>query len=40
LATGLCVAACRQKKRARFTTAAALVNELDRRQLELPADDN
>ncbi|MEZ5404438.1 MAG: IS21-like element helper ATPase IstB [Bryobacteraceae bacterium] len=28
LATGLCVAACRQKRRARFTTAAALVNEL------------
>ncbi len=28
LATGLCVAACRQRKRARFTTAAALVNEL------------
>jgi DNA replication protein DnaC len=28
LATGLCVAACRQKKRARFTTAAGLVNEL------------
>lgn len=28
LATGLCVAACRQKKRARFVTAAGLVNEL------------
>ena len=28
LATGLCVAACRQRKRVRFTTAAALVNEL------------
>jgi DNA replication protein DnaC len=28
LATGLCVAACRQKKRARFITAAGLVNEL------------
>jgi len=28
LATGLCVAACRQRRRARFTTAAALVNEL------------
>jgi DNA replication protein DnaC len=28
LATALCVAACRQKRRARFTTAAALVNEL------------
>lgn len=28
LTTGLCVAACRQKKRVRFTTAAALVNEL------------
>jgi DNA replication protein DnaC len=28
LATGLCVAACRQKRRVRFTTAAALVNEL------------
>jgi DNA replication protein DnaC len=25
LATGLCVAACQQKKRVRFTTAAALV---------------
>lgn len=28
LMTGLCVAACRQKRRVRFTTAAALVNEL------------
>jgi DNA replication protein DnaC len=28
LASGLCVAACRQKKRVRFTTAANLVNEL------------
>ena len=28
LATGLCVAACRQKRRVRFTTAAGLVNEL------------
>jgi DNA replication protein DnaC len=28
LATGLCVAACRQKRRVRFTTAANLVNEL------------
>ena len=28
LATALCVAACRQRKRARFTTTAALVNEL------------
>ncbi len=28
LATGLCVAACRQRRRTRFTTAAALVNEL------------
>ncbi|WP_321476879.1 IS21-like element helper ATPase IstB [uncultured Paludibaculum sp.] len=28
LATGLCVAACRQKRRVRFTTAAALVTEL------------
>ena len=25
---GLCLAACRQKRRVRFTTAAALVNEL------------
>lgn len=28
LATALCVAACRQKRRVRFTTAAALVNDL------------
>src|SRR5688500_12056192 len=28
LATGLCLGACRQKRRVRFTTAAALVNEL------------
>lgn len=28
LMTGLCVAACRQKRRVRFTTTAALVNEL------------
>src|SRR5207249_1600389 len=28
LATGLAVAACRQRKRVRFTTAAQLVNEL------------
>jgi DNA replication protein DnaC len=28
LATGLCLAACRQKRRVRFTTAAALVDEL------------
>lgn len=28
LATGLCVAACRQQKRARFMTAAGLVNDL------------
>jgi DNA replication protein DnaC len=28
LLTGLCMAACRQKRRVRFTTAAALVNEL------------
>src|SRR5207245_2871795 len=28
LLTGLCVAACRQKRRVRFTTAAELVNEL------------
>jgi DNA replication protein DnaC len=26
--TGLCVAACRQKRRVRFTTTAGLVNEL------------
>lgn len=28
LATGLCVEACRQRRRVRFTTATALVNEL------------
>jgi DNA replication protein DnaC len=28
LATGLCVAACQQKRRVRFTTAAGLINEL------------
>ena len=28
LLSGLCVSACRQKRRVRFTTAAALVNEL------------
>lgn len=28
LLTGLCIAACRQKRRVRFATAAALVNEL------------
>lgn len=28
LATGLCLAACRQRRRVRFVTAAALVNEL------------
>jgi DNA replication protein DnaC len=28
LATGLCLAACHQKRRVRFSTAAALVNEL------------
>ena len=28
LASGLCVAACRQQRRVRFTTATALVNEL------------
>lgn len=28
LAMGLCVAACRQRRRVRFTTATALVNEL------------
>jgi DNA replication protein DnaC len=28
LATGLCVAACHQRRRVRFTTATALVNEL------------
>ena len=29
LATGLAIAACRQRKRVRFTTAAQLVNELN-----------
>ena len=35
--TGLCVAACRQKRRVRFTTAANLVNELveAKQQLQL-----
>jgi DNA replication protein DnaC len=28
LATGLAIAACRQRRRVRFTTAAALVNQL------------
>jgi DNA replication protein DnaC len=28
LASGLCLAACKQKKRARFVTAAGLINEL------------
>ncbi len=28
LLTGVCVAACRQKRRVRFTTAAGLVNKL------------
>ena len=28
MATGLCLAACRQKRRVRFTTAAGLVNDL------------
>jgi DNA replication protein DnaC len=28
LATGLCVAACRQRRRVRFATATALINEL------------
>jgi DNA replication protein DnaC len=37
LMTGLCVAACLQKRRVRFTTAAALVNELveAKQQLQL-----
>jgi len=36
LLTGLCVAACRQKWRVRFATAAALVNELvEAKQLQL-----
>jgi DNA replication protein DnaC len=33
LLTGLCVAACRQKRRVRFTTAAALVNAKHQLQL-------
>ncbi len=28
LATGLCVAACRQRRRVRFTKATAMINEL------------
>ena len=37
LLTGLCVAACRQKRRVRFATAAALINELveAKQQLQL-----
>ena len=37
LLTGLCIAACRQKRRVRFATAAALVNELveAKQQLQL-----
>lgn len=37
LLTGLCLAACRQKRRVRFTTAAGLVNELveAKQQLQL-----
>ncbi len=37
LLTGLCMAACRQKRRVRFTTAAGLVNELveAKQQLQL-----
>jgi DNA replication protein DnaC len=37
LLTGLCIAACRQKRRVRFITAAALVNELveAKQQLQL-----
>jgi len=37
LMTGLCVAACRQKRRVRFTTTAGLVNELveAKQQLQL-----
>ena len=37
LMTGLCVAACRQKRRVRFTTTSALVNELveAKQQLQL-----
>jgi DNA replication protein DnaC len=36
LMTGLCVAACRQKRRVRFTTAAGLVNELVEAKHQLP----
>ena len=36
LLTGPCVAACRQKRRVRFTTAAALVNELAQAKHSLP----
>ena len=35
LLTGLCVAACQQKRRVRFTTAAHLVNELVEAQQQL-----
>jgi DNA replication protein DnaC len=35
LLTGLCLAACRQKRRVRFTTAAGLVNELVEAQYQL-----
>lgn len=37
LLTGLCIAACRQKRRVRFATAGALVNELveAKQQLQL-----
>lgn len=35
LLTGLCVAACRQKRRVRFTTAAGLVTELVEAQQQL-----
>jgi DNA replication protein DnaC len=35
LLTALCVAACRQKRRVRFTTAAGLVNELVEAQQQL-----
>lgn len=35
LLSGLCVAACQQKRRVRFTTAAALVNELVEAQQQL-----
>ena len=34
LATGLAIAACRQRRRVRFTTAAALVNQLVKAQRE------